>query len=87
MENSSPDNDTGIQRHLELRLESATLQIEDLTRLVSDWVWETDKEFQLTFVSPLIFEVLGIHPHELLGKALFGLGLFTKEAGELHDLN
>jgi PAS domain S-box-containing protein len=87
MANSSSDNDTGIQRNLELRLESATRQIEDLTRLVSDWVWETDKDFQLTFVSPRIFEVLGFHPHELLGKTLFGLGVFTKESGALHDLN
>jgi PAS domain S-box-containing protein len=58
-----------------------------LTRLVSDWVWETDEDFQLNFVSPRIFEVLGFHPQELLGKTLFGLGVFTKESGELHDLN
>lgn len=82
-----PNEDTGSQRCVEARLESSTRRTEDLTRLASDWIWETDKDFQLTFVSPRIYEVLGYHPHELLGKTLFGLGVFTKETGDLLDLN
>jgi PAS domain S-box-containing protein len=83
----NPENGVDAQRGVEARLELLTRRIEDLTRLVSDWVWETDEDFQLNFVSPRIYEVLGFHPHELLGKTLFGLGVFTKESGELHDLN
>jgi PAS domain S-box-containing protein len=42
----------------------------DITRLVSDLVWETDRTPAITYISPRVSEVLGYHPRELLGKPL-----------------
>jgi PAS domain-containing protein len=46
----------------------------DLTRLVSDWVWETDADFRLTYVSFRVFEALGLHSLELIGRRLVDIG-------------
>ena len=42
----------------------------DIARLVSDWVWETDQNLKLTYVSPRVINALGYHPRELLGRHL-----------------
>jgi PAS domain S-box-containing protein len=52
-------------------------RLDDVTRLVSDWIWETDTALRLTFVSPRISEVLGLQPVELLGRLLLDLGHFS----------
>ncbi len=56
-------------------------RLDDITRLVSDWVWETDSDFRLTFMSFRVFEVLGFHSLELVGRRLTDLGQFTDEDG------
>jgi len=43
-------------------LVQATTRLDDTTRLVSDWVWETDRSLVLTFVSPRVHDALGYHP-------------------------
>jgi PAS domain S-box-containing protein len=45
-------------------------RLEDITRLVSDWVWETDQNLVLTFVSPRVNGALGFHQVELTGRRL-----------------
>jgi len=55
----------------------AQQKLHDVTRLVSDWIWETDPDFRLTYVSPRVMESLGFHPLELLGCSLADLGDFT----------
>jgi diguanylate cyclase (GGDEF)-like protein/PAS domain S-box-containing protein len=45
-------------------------RLHDLTRLVSDWVWEVDADLGFTYVSDRVFEVLGYHPRELYGRRL-----------------
>jgi len=45
-------------------------RLEDITRLVSDWIWEVDQDNKLSFISDRVFEYLGYHPRELLGKNL-----------------
>jgi PAS domain S-box-containing protein len=54
----------------------------DISRLVSDWIWETDQEFRLVFVSARASEVLGLHPRALEGKSLFALGEFVPWNGD-----
>ena len=51
-------------------------RFDDIARLVSDWIWETDSEFNLTFVSARVIEALGIHPRALIGRPIFSLGRF-----------
>jgi PAS domain S-box-containing protein len=51
-------------------LVQATTRLDDTTRLVSDWVWETDRALTLTFVSPRVHDALGYHPREIIGRSL-----------------
>ena len=51
-------------------LVQATTRLDDTTRLVSDWVWETDRHLVLTFVSPRVHDALGYHPREVIGRSL-----------------
>ncbi len=60
-------------------------RIEDLTRLVSEWVWETDARGCLTFVSERVTEVLGVLPVELLGKRFSDIGVFRTVEGEIRE--
>jgi len=50
-----------------------TSKLEDLTRLVSDWVWETDRDLDFTALSARSLDILGRHPQELLGTSLMAL--------------
>ncbi|MEO3428082.1 PAS domain-containing sensor histidine kinase [Pelagibius sp. CAU 1746] len=56
-------------------LVQATTRLDDTTRLVSDWVWETDRDLTLTFVSPRVHDALGYHPREIIGRSLNDLPL------------
>ncbi len=65
-------------------LAEATARLDDITRLVSDWVWECDPTLNLTFISPRVSDALGFHPREMKGKALTELP--AKPCRELQDL-
>ncbi|RMD65331.1 MAG: PAS domain S-box protein, partial [Alphaproteobacteria bacterium] len=51
-------------------LADAVERLEDITRLVSDWIWETNRNLVLTMVSPRVSEALGYHQIELTGRRL-----------------
>lgn len=53
--------------------------LQDVIRSASDWVWETDANFNLSFVSPRISEALGLPAQLLIGKHLFSLGRFEDD--------
>ena len=55
------------------KLAAAIERLEDITRLVSDWVWETDRDLVLTYLSPRVQEVLGHHQLQLTGQPLDAL--------------
>jgi PAS domain S-box-containing protein len=55
---------------LRAKLARSEERFNDIVRLLSDWVWETDRELRLTYVSPRLSETLGYHPRELLGLRL-----------------
>ena len=62
---------------------AARERFQDISRLVSDWIWETDADFNFTYVSPRVMEVLQRHPRSFLGTSFFELGktpeIFTRE--------
>lgn len=62
------------------RATEAFRRLEDMTRLISDWVWETDSENNLTYVSERIIDRLGTHPVQVIGKSFDEIGIFR-----LHD--
>ncbi len=51
----------------------------DVTRSASDWIWETDENNALFFVSERITEALGIPPAMLKGRNLFSIGVFRSQ--------
>lgn len=52
------------------RVREAVGRLEDFSRLVSDWIWETNRNLVLTYISPRVNEALGYHPVELTGRPL-----------------
>jgi PAS domain S-box-containing protein len=46
----------------------------DISRIMTGWVWETDVDFRLTYVSPRVTDILGMHPRELLGRDMLAIG-------------
>jgi two-component system, cell cycle sensor histidine kinase PleC len=58
---------------------AARERFRDIARLVSDWLWETDAAFNLTYVSARATEILGLHARHLIGRNLFSLGTFRSK--------
>lgn len=68
----------------EKRLRNEKRRFLDITRAASDWIWETDEEGQITFVSDRVTQAVGLPPVLLKGRPLSSLGEFKKsEDGEL----
>lgn len=64
------------------RATEALTRLEDITRLVSDLVWETDSELRLTYVSENAYEIFGVVPLQLEGRRLQDLGRFRGPDGK-----
>ena len=76
--------DVSQQNRAALRAVQMESWLQDVVRSASDWVWEIDANFNLTFVSPRISEALGLPPQLLNGKHLFSLGQFEDDPGSSH---
>ncbi len=63
---------TGLRaaRHV---LAMAGERLDDIARLVSDWLWETDQDLSLTYVSERVTQVLGYQAKGLIGQNLLDL--------------
>ena len=67
---------TGSQKE---RSTEAFRRLEDMTRLISDWVWETDADGALIYVSERMIDRLGIHPVQVIGQRLDQIGQFVQD--------
>ena len=67
---------------LRQQIGAAQERLDDVTRLVSDWIWETGPDLMLNAVSPRVSELLGYHPRELVGRSLLDIGRFVDDQGE-----
>lgn len=61
------------------RLRETLRRLEDITRLISDWVFETNAEGRLTFVSERVFEAIYRLPAELNGQPFDDIGEFVDD--------
>ena len=50
-------------------------RLADVVRLASDWIWETDANLNLTFLSERVSKIMGYYPAELVGKPLQDLAV------------
>ncbi|MBT3557453.1 MAG: hypothetical protein HOC63_06395 [Rhodospirillales bacterium] len=62
-------------------------RLEDITRLISEWVWESDPHGTITFTSGRITEKLGILPVQVVGKPFSKLGIFLSDSGEKLEID
>ena len=58
-------------------------RFQDVIRSASDWVWETDVDLNLTYVSSRISETLEVPPGSLIGRNIFALGVFENSSDGL----
>ena len=68
--------DVTVEMEAMRRSAGTEARFRDLIRSTTDWVWETDAELNLTYVSNRITEALGVPPAALKGKNLFSFGRF-----------
>ena len=80
--NRRPRKWPSIAGNAEERASTGLARLEDITRLVSEWVWEADPDGRLVFVSERVEEVLGFLPVELVGKKLSELGSLSAEGNQ-----
>ena len=60
----------------EARIAELTRRLDDITRMVSDLVWEVDAALRFTNVSDRIFDITGQVPHQLIGMHISDAGRF-----------
>jgi PAS domain S-box-containing protein len=73
-----PD-ESDVARHLLATQE----RLEDIIRLVSDWIWEANADGLFTVVSDRAQRATGYHPRELIGTSIMNLAGNTLAAEEL----
>lgn len=66
--------------HREAALTESEGRFRDLAESASDWFWETDTDYRLTFVSDRIGAILGVKPSAILGYTYFDVGLSDFDA-------
>jgi len=71
--------DSTRQVNAESKLRSEKRRFLDITRAASDWIWETDAEGLITFVSDRVVQAVGLPPLLLKGRELTKLGRFQGE--------
>ena len=86
-ENAEPVGYAGIYTDVTLEADAvmqsarAETRFQDVIRSASDWVWETDENLNITYVSSRISEALEAPPGSLFGRHLFALGEFEDTPG------
>jgi len=58
------------QKHSAEALQQSEERLRNLLDNTVDWVWQVDKDFYFSYVSPRVQELLGITPEELIGGRL-----------------
>ena len=59
------------------RVAELTRRLDDITRMISDLVWELDAELRFTAISERIFDVTGLVPHQFIGTDIRDAGRFA----------
>lgn len=78
-------NESASAKHQELllQLDDANRRLRDLSEISCDWIWQTDTEGRLTYLSDGIRNSLGYGPERLLGSKLRGLAqqIISRQSG------
>ena len=63
------------RKQAEEALRESEQRFRDVARSTGDWIWEVDAEDRYTYASPVVEQVIGYTPEQVLGKSLYGLVL------------
>jgi len=66
-------SDVTERKQAESDLLKSEKRFRELTENTSDWVWEVDENMRYVYSSPVVGELLGYEPTELIGKTPFDL--------------
>jgi len=77
--------DITVQKKIERDLRSSKEKYKRLTENINDWIWEFDQNYIFTYCSPIIFDLLGYLPEEVIGTSAFDL-MTDDESQKVHDL-
>jgi PAS domain S-box-containing protein len=67
---------------LTIELEKKKEKFRKLAEVTSDWLWELDKDNTYTYTNPVVYDLLGYQPEEILGKKPFDF-MPKDEAGRI----
>lgn len=57
-----------VQKRAEDALERSRRRFLDVTHTTGDWIWEVDADGRYTYASPVVRQVLGYSPDEVIGR-------------------
>ena len=63
--------DVTQKKKVEEAVKQSQEKFRNLAEITSDWIWEVDRDGVYTYVSPVVNELLGYRPEEVLGKKPF----------------
>jgi PAS domain S-box-containing protein len=66
-------HDLSVQKATENALRESEQHLRDVTEAASDWTWEMDERFRLTFVSSRFYDLTGVSPQTVVGKTRWEL--------------
>lgn len=61
------------EARLKESLRESQKRFQDLAERTSDWIWETDPEAKIIYSNPVIEDIIGYHPDEVLGTNFYEL--------------
>lgn len=75
-------SDVTERKRAESDLLKSEKRFRELTENTSDWVWEVDENMRYVYSSPVVVELIGYEPSEVIGKTPFDL-MTPEEADRL----
>ena len=64
-------SDVTERRRSEAEIKATEAQLRDFAESTADWFWERDAEHRFTYVSPSIYDSVGMRPENMIGRTLF----------------
>lgn len=78
--------DISERKRAEAILLESEARFRDYAEMAADWIWETDAEHRLVFMSDRYFELTGYLPEDVIGKTAPALSHDADRVARLNDL-
>jgi PAS domain S-box-containing protein len=70
------------RQQVETALRESESRFRDVTEAASDWIWEMDSNLRFTYLSERFYELTGIAPQHVLGRARWEIGTLNSAADQ-----